>query len=617
MDATQAYSHLRGNIIENAYRHHYYKETVAIAREARAFLSRDTGDQKEDIQKYRIRETDEQKKQRIHLTNTITSVALSPVYAYFEETRRTDGVKMEVTSNSTAATARVNDLHAKYYGEAGLHQYLHGALLHYNKYDPNAWLVAERRLSADGNTVEELYPVEVLASEALDYSYDSTGQLSYLAFTMHRQVMNEKRAAKVETLEDYYLYGAGYAWHFAQVHPEVTPPIDYEAAGYNLENIQNKTFAVRLYENGTVEVPAIRAGAYLAGHYNEEIAESPAADAYPILRDLQRDKSHIDVTKTLHVFPRLFEYVKPCNNIDEESNLLCERGYIGGVRRAENLCSECKGSGFIIHGSEQDVIRLLWPNSPEDIVELDKLSHYEELPFEIVRFLREEITEALRQVFMAVFNQETVDKALTVQTATEIRIEYDKIYNKLTKFARRVELAWEKFTRVGHQYVGDDEAVAEMAYPHDFKLKNVSELIGEYQAAVTAGLPYEALWSIQQDILKKQYRNNPATVADIKAFEKHRPWKDKSPEEVALILSRRADTDPQRILYENWSQVVTEVKASRQPGREFYRIEDYREQKRILYETAQALAEEIQYKATPAPFPALGMNDEPDPDGAE
>ena len=77
-------------------------------------MSRDTEDQKKEITNYRIRETDALKSQRLRLTNTITSVALSPVYAYFEETKRADGIKMEVVDGSPVASTKVNELHSKF-----------------------------------------------------------------------------------------------------------------------------------------------------------------------------------------------------------------------------------------------------------------------------------------------------------------------------------------------------------------------------------------------------------------------------------------------------------------------------------------------------------------------
>lgn len=594
MDALTAYSHLRANIIEAGYKHDYWQDTVDIAEQAQMFMSRETEAQVDEITHYRIRESKEQKAQRIRLTNTITSVALSPVYAYFEEVKRTDGVKMEVLSRNETVTARVDELHAKYYGEKGLHEYLHGALLHFNKYDPNAWLVFERQLSPDGLTVDELYPVEVMASEALDFGYSRTGQLQFLAFQLKRKVQKRNSRATVE-LSDYYLYGPGYAWHFAETHPDVESPMDYEAMNYEATAVKSKVFMVRLWENGTTEVPAIRCGAYYSGKHNRAICETPVADAYPILSDLMRDKSYLDTSKTLHTFPRLFQYVKPCEHVDEESNLLCEGGYYGGVHRNENLCKSCGGAGYIVHGGEQDVIRLIWPRGADDMIDLEKLSHYEELPFNVVDFLRAEIEAAQKAVFMAVFNQETVDKALTVQTATEIRIEYDKIYNKLMPFASRVAIAWEKATRVAHQYLMDAEALADMSYPFDFKLKNVSELTGEYAAAKAAGLSYEVLWSIQLDILRKQYRNMPQRVDEVKAFEAFRPWKGKTPEEVALIIQRRDNTDPDRVLWENWDRIVTEIRQDRGPEAPFSAIQDPAEQRRIVYAKAAEIAAGIVY----------------------
>jgi hypothetical protein len=141
-----------------------------------------------------------------------------------------------------------------------------------------------------------------------------------------------------------------------------------------------------------------------------------------------------------------------------------------------------------------------------------------------------------------------------------------------------------------------------MTYPHDFKMKSLRELAGEYAEAKNAGMPYEVLWSLSKDALQKIYRNTPSRVKQITTIEEHKPWRTKSPEEIALIIGNRSDTDPDRLLWENWDHVVALID-ERFP--QFYNLE-YEAQRQAIDTAMQEIAQRVQYNA-PAPIPDAFM----------
>ena len=258
--------------------------------------------------------------------------------------------------------------------------------------------------------------------------------------------------------------------------------------------------------------------------------------------------------------------------------------------------------------SEQDVKTFAWPERVEDLFDLSKISHYAERPIEILIQYREIVREAQSSIMYAVYNQEKMDsgKLSTAETATQVRLEYDKIYNKLASFAELIALAWEKAQRTGYQYCGDVNVTANMTYPHDFKMKTILELLAEREAATNAAAPYAVVRSIDDDLLIKQYRNNPDKAADIMAFERWKPWKGKTPEDVALIVQSRDTQDPDRVLWENWDQVIEDVRLA---FMSFSTIPED-QQRQILYDTAMKLNEKIIYTSAPDPLmPAVPMGD--------
>ena len=95
-------------------RHAKYDQTVSIANEARKLLTKSTKDQFKDLIKYRIRESEEQKKQRVRLTNTITYSCVAPSIAYAQEIKRADGIKRHVDAADTSQS-KVSAKYARYH----------------------------------------------------------------------------------------------------------------------------------------------------------------------------------------------------------------------------------------------------------------------------------------------------------------------------------------------------------------------------------------------------------------------------------------------------------------------------------------------------------------------
>lgn len=537
--------------IQFDYKHERYQTATDVAMTAKKLMTRSSEDQFKDITKYRIRETKEQKEQRARLTNSITAASIAPIYGYFSEIKRVDGIKEHVVSENETIKDLVFEKYSDYYQGQDLFHFLFEAVLHLNKYDPNAWIIFAQEIEGDR---VNFYPLQASSSEVVDFKEDMNGNILYLTVKYEQEKTSNKKKSETKTQEIYLKYAPGVVSHAVEVLGEgFDSGVNEEE--YQPTEIAGKVFLVNTFLNPTTVVPAFRVGAYM-DHVNK-VCELPIAEAVPILEDLIRDKSYLDTNKTVQMFPRRKEYVKRCNYQEEES--ICLSGYMDGIRDEEHLCPSCHGTGKQAVTSEQDVLTLAWPDTPEELLELEKLSYTEPADTNLPQFLRDEVERAKQDVFRAVFNQETVDKTMTVQTATEIRIEYDKIYNKLMPFAEVVARAWELGIKVGFEYLGSMVESVEMSFPYDFKLKSVSELIDEYGRAKTAGLPFSVLNSITMDLLSKQYRNSPNLRKNIEAVEAWKPWRDKSTEEIAMIIGGRSETDPQRILWENWGEISGEI----------------------------------------------------------
>jgi len=72
-------------------------------------------------------------------------------------------------------------------------------------------------------------------------------------------------------------------------------------------------------------------------------------------------------------------------------------------------------------------------------------------------------------------------------------------------------------------------------------------------------LSIDVLNSIENDLLSKKYVNSPKQVREIQALKKWKPFDGLSPETISFILSSRQPSDPDRILYENFSAISRDI----------------------------------------------------------
>lgn len=573
-----------------------YARTVEIADECR-MISGDTISQEKLLSEYTLMETEEERKQRIRLTNSITRAVLGPSYSYLGKVIRCDGQTQIIEGEPSIRTKL--ELHfSKFYRGETLKQYCYEAAAYAAKLDPNFWTVFQYQTETDAigaTAITDIYPIEVSSKNVLDWGFDKTGELSYFAFESKRQVNNSK-TGRIEIAPEYFLYGVGYVIHIVEFRPEWEDVNDY--TGYDIISVKGKSqkttsLGYRVFENGTKEVPAIRWSAYLSDFDDNEIGEPLHAPATGFIRDLIRDKSFFDVSKVLHMRPEKAQYVKSCNDVDETGEHYCEGGYYGGIRDAAHRCKACGGTGKMMASTEQRVVTLAWPNAADEVLELSRLAHYFDRPITAVEFFDRQIQAATRAVTLAIFNQQAVDAAnlATVATATQSRIEYDKVNDRLQPFASLIEKAFEKAWRVGFNYYGQDAKVALLSFPSDFKLQTLAELMTELKAAKDSGSPYWVMQSIQMDMLSKAYKNSPDMVSLFTAIENHRPFKSKTEASAAMILQQRGPDDPERQLYENWDSVIYDI----QENEPMFYMLPATEQRRMMYDLAEQYAQNVKY----------------------
>lgn len=597
-------------------RHKNYEREVYLASWCQGMMTGKGPVTEKIIKAYRHKETDEQKEERLMLTNSLTGFALNPIYLLYKKSYRADGIREEIIHPDEAKKMIVDKALDGFYGpQKGVDYYLRERLLNGEFYDPNRWLIVDRidtRLSDGSITSIQPYPFEVSAEQAINYHIENNRPVWLIARHQRMETVVRSKSTSTQAVHDYFFYAAGLMIKYqeylkdSQVVPDAPDYIQVRETGSK----KTRLFAAWYYETGSEEFPGDKVGAYPDPESPDNCVKVPPYyPAAPVLTDMIWDKSSLDLTKRKHVYPKRHQYTADCDYVPAIGHGdPCNGGYLDDAKTV--ACPKCKGTGEMTHSGEQDVLKYRLPKDLQDIrgqlIPLSSLVFYEDTPEWIPRYLEECIERDRLRVHIAVFNTSAEERPTVAKTATEINVSWDEVNNVVIEHANRASYMYELIARISAQYLGvSDGFDARRQVPHDLKLEPMESLIARYDAAKKAGMPYEVVWGINEDIITKQYRNNPDRIAFIKAKEKHRPFRSKDEGSAAAIIQTRSQTDPTRVLYENFDLIFVRIEEKLKTGDQpaFAEV-PFARQTELVMEQIEILIQEIEYAA---PESAMSM----------
>lgn len=596
---------LTENIISNDIRHQDYERTVKVAKWARAIV---TGKGQDDmVTRFRKRESEELKKQRIEQYSPLTPVPSGQVMSIYGKVRRTDGIKEVISHPVSETEAEVKRVISRFFANGHLSEYLYDKSLYYNFIDPNAFLIVEKEMTFDREGVVtnvNSYPFEVRSDQVVNYEYKN-GLLQWLMIDQKRtEVVNGVNV----TLSDYYFYTAGITLHYQEYSEDQAAP---ELEGYErvtLGDTDTRFFVWRLYETGTTETPAIRFGVYLDPQTDGRTCITPLHFAEYVYQDLIEDKSLFDLTKKLHTFPQKYFYAPICE-YERDGLTRCDSGFCYDHKQEKHIeCPSCHGTGLAYHTTEQQGIGLAMPQNKEEFVSLSELAHYVQLPDWLPRWYTEQLNELCNRIMTAIFSDELQKSDNMTETATAHLLNLDKIYDRLEPFSTGISAMYEKAVRVTGQYLGVNQLEVSHKFPTDYGMENERQLFEKLRLAIDSNAPAGVVDAIKRQILKKTYKNTPEQVDRILAYDRWKPFKNHPPEMISMILMDRSPSDFDRVLYENFSRIIELTEEA--TANLFHRM-NYEMQREQLQRSVEQALEGIQYKTQPEPLPGpFGGGDE-------
>ena len=492
------------DVVHKGARHPWYHRTVELSTLCRTLVTGDGMD--EMLQQFVKREDKAAFEQRKALTQHITTSTVKNLMDVIEKVPRSNYKRILQHASTDNKTKKLELKLQAFWGAKSLDDYMKTRWLELNSTDASGFIVVEFEAFDNKKELAQSYPFEVSSTDAVDYIYENN-VLQYLT-VLSTFPMPTKRDSK-KMGEKYTLYLANETVILTEVNPESAPKIlskegdlvYNETGGYLLS--KKRIFELRfLIPHKAGEVPAKPVG-YLRDMWTSgSTYVAPFHSAIPRLKKSIKVNSEMDLTMSLSAFPFRAEYAPKCDAVD------C---YNGRTNDGSALCSTCKGTGHKSVTSAQEKLVLTLPKDTKDMIDLDKLVIFKSTDVDILKFQNDYIQQLTSQCKSDMFNSDIFTKAEVSDTATGKRLDLDNVYDTLFKCAQGYAETWEFLVRLTAKFAQLDTGLeAKLVFSKDFKLKGMSDLLSDLEAANRSQAGPAVKQAIQTDIARLLYADSPS-----------------------------------------------------------------------------------------------------------
>ena len=529
-------------IIKTGKRHPLYDRCCELTNEYKAW-SLGIGIE-EKLHRFTATETEDAFELREQITVNICKAIVNGSMSVFNRVPRTEAVNVEWVAKDPVEFQKVLD----YFGRYGFDQYLANRLPKLCEIDPNSFIVYEFN-GTDGKKLAQPYPYEVYSENAIDYEYKNS-DLLYLVDWQCVEVPDElKEQTDKEILNKYTIYTAEGACTYIEqaINKEgIVNVFDNES----LVNIGENTYQLLIPQPYNLEqTPATQVGYLTDDENNGKCFVNQYHYGIPFLEKILKTNSELDITMARHAHMQKIQYVRKCTadgcSIDTD-----------GVYKVDgHCCSTCDGTGIIdVTRGGLEFIYLPLPDSPQDIVSLDNIVKYIQIPVEIANLQRDYIKEMTDYFRKAIFNTDIFTRSEIADTATAKILETENLYDTLYLYAVNYAMVKEEGLYIISDIIDREiDVIAKVG--KDFKLLNKTELLAMLQTAQTAGANDEVIGLINKELVR-------AMGGDEILYDLQRrliPFSGKTKEMVMLTLSQLKTNDRMRLKYMLGNDILKEL----------------------------------------------------------
>ena len=589
------------NTIQNDIRHAHYNKVVKLAETYEAFIMNEPTVDEEGNLRYPLnnylrqfvrREDADLFKQRKNLTKQYVPSICSQIMRPFTKVVRSNRIIKLIDHTDKSVVDDMEDTITNFYGEGdnnGVDQFLSERFLPLSFTDPNAWIwITFNKFDGDQEK-PQTFPVEYSSKSVINYRIKND-KTQWVIVKLNFTYLSKDDKEKIG--ERFIIFGPNMSVEYKEIPKDIKEPLD---AGVGLwENKQKKKFMIYEYAHKSERVPLMRVGYRRDLSTKSETFVNPFHyEALPLLMQFVKISSELQLSITLHAFPKQVTYKEEC---DAKG---CTDGFL---MDGTTMCKICSGTGKKIHTTAADILEIpLPPNKRMDeIVDASKLSAYIDFPGDVLNFLDKYADKLEKKIIRMVYNSESLVQT-QFNTATEAEIDVESIYDTLHPFADKYSELWMFFVKLTALYRGHDKVDVFHKFNSDYKFKPLNQLLQDLKMANESHAPSYIRESINNDIADIIYADDQTELAQIRIKNKHFPFPGKTDFEIQNIILNNLATKPNQVLYANFDNIFDMIEIE---NKNFYQM-TYVKQREILKEKVELIIEEL---SPSAPTNNLNLN---------
>lgn len=573
------------------YRHIDYDRTVELATYYKQVA---TGEgQGELVVNYKPRETGEQKKQRVEITQNRTKSPYGKIRGYFRRVFRSDKLKFEVKHKDEAKTALIDSYRAKYGndGESLVH-WAEKTALYYNGIDPNAFYWCKyMRVNEEVN----FEPVIFDAKEVLDFDINK-GAVSYAV--MHKNetisyLSGKNKDKSTQNVNLYYFFDSDGLQMAIAYYPTLDKNTDYYKQYKSddgqlpmVEMADGQSYIVVDYPNEVKQIAISRLGYNPDEQTKGRTYVSYWDAASEEFRQLINIGSEYDLTLKLHTFLQKIQYYTACDYRDQSMSM-CVRGTL---QPSKQECPSCQGTGRKVSTTTQDIILINIPDKDDKdmAIKPSDLVHYVEVPTKILEVQKTIVEEATPKICGAVFGVDISAQSNVAKTAKEIINHYDTAQDALYEFTKSPRKLFLFTVHFQAKNLDIDDLEADLLYPNEYNLETEQEILTMLKLAKDAGASPEIVEKLNERLFIKQNRTDSPAMTIYNEMRKFLPFGGLDKELRSQIILELPYSDVQRALALNFKEIAERIIATQKDA---FLIGNWDQRKEIINKEAQVFAD--------------------------
>ncbi len=572
-------------VADKGLRHVHYDRTVMLAGDYLAYVTGEGLDKM--LRQFVRRESAELFKQRVDITQHITTTVVSNIEDVFRKTSRSNyrrTLEYQGDVNADGKAAALESILRKFNGELTVDGWCNTRLLELNFTDPNTWVVLEWKDFDNRYKSAQPYPFEVPAACALDFAHDPRGELTYLIAKATTPGANDR------PLDRLTLYLPMRSISLDQIDDDDPRRAAAEVLGGRYwimtEHPPHRLGFVPAMRAGYKRDPLTNGATYLASYHA----------AVPYLKKSIKTNSELDLTASLHAFPVVIRAQDDCDAVG------CINGRVVALDGNETTCQVCGGKGKKKPTSTQEEIIVSMPSGPDQVVDLEKLLVYKSPDIGILQWQTAYVDALTKAAKEAVFASEVFTKSAVAETATGKMLDLDSVYDTLYAYGQKLSAMWE-FLVTGVAKITQKDAglYARLLVQRDAKLKGFDALMGDLKEVGETGAGPAVRQSVEDDIARVMFADEPEKYRKWQVRERFNPFSGQSEDKILFLLTSDLVPKREKILYANLGNVFDRVERAHP---DFYRMEAGR-QVGIVGAVTDALVLEISGNA---PTPMLNLS---------